>query len=441
MAPSRKLAAGLAATSRRRHAWSASSLPAAAVSRLVRPSQPGEAECRRFSTWLKPVAHRATVLKGEGTIETVARVLDLQKQGRDIVRMEVGDPDFDTPAHISDAAVEALRGGATHYDAAGGSLALRETVAEYFRTTRPGLDAKAENVLCMPGGKPVIFHTIAALCQDGDEVIIPDPGFPAYETTIEWSGAKVVPLRLHQETGFRFDHEELRRLISPKTKLIVICSPGNPTGGVLTSADLDAVAAAARSCGAWVISDEIYSQLVFEGEHESIATREGMLERTIVLDGCSKAFAMTGWRVGFGLFPPALVEPARNIGINSWTCLPPFVGAGAIAALKGPQGPTHAMRDEFKARRDLVFNRLNEIPGINIAVLPAGAIYLLADVTGTGLSSREFSNRLLDEHGVSVLDGNYFGAGGEGLVRISFGQSRERLAEGCERIAKFVASL
>ena len=376
--------------------------------------------------------------------------------------VQVGDPDFETPTHITSAAIDALHAGKTHYEGAGGSPSLKEAVAAFLRRTRPGLAVDPANIVCTPGGKPIIFHTIAALCEEGDEVIYPDPGFPAYETTIEWSGAKAVPLQLDESTGFRFatsasaiptltafpypdprfSHEKLESLANDRTKLIVLCSPGNPSGGVLTAEDLDKVAEIAQKCGAWVISDEIYSQLIFDGgRHETIATRPGMAERTVVLDGCSKAFAMTGWRVGFGLFPPSLVEPAKNLAINSWTCLPPFVSAGGIAALDGPDADTAAMRAEFQARRDIVYEALNQIPGISIAVKPAGAIYLLANVTGTGLGSREFAERLLDEQAVALLDGAYFGAGGEGLVRISFAQSRERLAEGCARIAKFVEGL
>eukprot|EP00933_Yihiella_yeosuensis_P062798 TRINITY_DN65799_c0_g1_i1.p1 TRINITY_DN65799_c0_g1~~TRINITY_DN65799_c0_g1_i1.p1 ORF type:complete len:410 (+),score=71.24 TRINITY_DN65799_c0_g1_i1:61-1290(+) len=394
---------------------------------------------RSFCT--KPLARRSQVLRGEGTIEMVGRALQLQRDGRDVIRMEVGDPDFSTPGHITAKAIAALESGCTHYEAAGGTPSLREAAAAYLRRTRPGLAAKAENVLCMPGGKPVIFHTIAALCEEGDEVIYPDPGFPAYETTIEWSGAKAVPLKLDESTGFRFSHESLRSLITPRTKLLIICSPGNPTGGVLTKDDLDFVADIAKEHNLWILSDEIYSKLVYEGSHDSVALREAMLERTIVLDGCSKAFAMTGWRVGFGLFPPKLVEPARNIAINSWTCLPPFVAVGAEAALTGPEEESDSMIREFQARRDLVFERLNKIPGISVAVRPQGAMYLLANVTATGLSSREFAERLLQDQAVSLLDGAYFGEAGHGLVRISFAQSQERLAEGCDRIAKFVAGL
>lgn len=400
-----------------------------------------QTHCRALATAPRPVAKRATVLRGEGTIEMVGRAQALQRTGRDVIRMEVGDPDFDTPSHVVDAATAALRAGKTHYEPAGGSPAMREAAAAYLRRTRPGLDVDAERVLCTPGGKPVIFHTIAALCEEGDEVIYPDPGFPAYETTIEWSGATPVPLRLEESTGFRFSHDKLRSLVTERTKLIIVCSPGNPTGGVLTASDLDCIAEVARSSGAWVLSDEIYSRLVYEGAHDSVAIRDDMLERTVVLDGCSKAYAMTGWRVGFGLFPAALVEPARNLAINSWTCLPPFVAAGAMAALDGPDGPSEAMRDEFCARRDLVFARLNKVPGIHVAVRPAGSMYLLANVVDTGLSARDFSERLLEEHGVSLLDAEYFGAGGKGLVRISFAQSRERLAEGCDRIAAFAARL
>jgi len=391
------------------------------------------------------IARRAKVLRGEGTISMVAKALAMQKQGKDIIRMEVGDPDFSTPDHITASAVEALHAGRTHYEAAGGSPALRRAVAAYLERTRPGLQADPDKVLCMPGGKPVIFHTIAAVCEEGDEVIYPDPGFPAYETTIEWSGATPVPLRLEEASGFRFCHEELRRLASPRTKLIILCSPGNPTGGVLTREDLDCAAEIAKACNCWVlsdeISDEIYARLVFDGEPDSIALRKDMLERTVILDGCSKSFAMTGWRLGFGLFPTELVEPAQNLAINSWTCVPPFVAAGAETALATPEEVMAPMRLEYAARRDLVYEKLVEIPGISVAMRPAGAMYLLANVTGTGMSSAKFADRLLEEYGVAVLDGNFFGAGGDGLIRISFAQSRERLAEGCERIKQFVASL
>lgn len=395
--------------------------------------------CRQVST--SPLAKRAGILRGEGTIEMVSKAQELVRSGRDIVRMDAGDPDFQTPAHIVDAAVSALQEGATHYEAAGGSPGMREAAAAYLRRTRPGLDAKAEHVLCMPGGKTIIFHTLAALCEAGDEVIYPNPGFPAYETTIEWTGATPVPLMLEEASGYRFQHDALRRLVSPRTKLIIVCSPGNPTGGVLSASDLDVVAEVAQESGAWVLSDEIYSRLVFDGQHDSVATRPGMLERTVVLDGVSKAYAMTGWRLGFGLFPQPLVEAARNLAINSWTCLPPFVAAAAQAALQGPDEPVDFMRDEYRRRRDLVFNRLNAIPGIRVEVKPAGAMYLLANVTGTGLSTTVFQERLLHEYGVSLIKGEYFGDGGAGLVRISFGQSAERLAEGCDRIAAFVASL
>eukprot|EP00928_Gymnodinium_smaydae_P023960 TRINITY_DN1955_c0_g1_i2.p1 TRINITY_DN1955_c0_g1~~TRINITY_DN1955_c0_g1_i2.p1 ORF type:complete len:425 (+),score=29.10 TRINITY_DN1955_c0_g1_i2:140-1414(+) len=397
---------------------------------------------RRCHARVAPIARRAKILQGEGTIEMVAKVQALQRAGQDIIRMEVGDPDFDTPAHITQAAIDALRNGATHYEAAGGSPALREAAASFLRRTRPGLQADAANVLCMPGGKPIIFHTIAALCQEGDEVIYPDPGFPAYETTIAWSGAKPIPLRLDEASGFRFSHQILRSLVTEKTKLIIINSPGNPTGGVLTAADLDVVADVARQSGAWVLSDEIYSQLTYDGAlHDSVATREGMLDQTIVLDGCSKNYAMTGWRLGFGLFPQSLVEPARNLAINSWTCVPPFVAAAGVSALTGPESPTQRMRDEYCKRRNLVFDHLNGIEGIHVAVRPAGAMYLLANVTATGLSSKQFAERLLEAQGVSLLDGSYFGSAGDGLIRISFGQSSERLLEGCRRIESFVRSL
>lgn len=390
---------------------------------------------------LASLARRSTVLRGEGAMEFLGKAKYMEAEGHDICHLEIGDPDFDTPTHITQAAEKALKAGSTHYEPSGGSLALRESVAEWFRKTRPGLDAKAEDVICSPGGKNIIFQTIAALVERGDEVIYPNPGFPAYETTIEWFGGKPVPLKLDSKTGFRFDHDELKKIASSRTKLIIICSPGNPSGGILTSEDLDCVAEVAKACGAWVLSDEIYSQLIFQGKHDSVATRPGMQQRTIVLDGCSKNWAMTGWRVGFGLFPRQLVDPARNVCINTFSCLPPFVSAGAAAAVEGPSEPTEKMRDEFCARRDIVYDRLNSIPGISVSVKPQGAMYLMADVSGTGLEAGEFASRVLFEHGVAVLDGRFFGKYGKGLVRISYGQSRERLAEACDRIAKFVEGL
>mmetsp|Transcript_13637 Transcript_13637/g.31012 ORF Transcript_13637/g.31012 Transcript_13637/m.31012 type:complete len:436 (+) Transcript_13637:104-1411(+) len=391
------------------------------------------------SRGLKGMAARAIAVPSEGTIEQAARVLEMQKQGRDVVRMEIGDPDFSTPEHVKAAAVEALQAGKTHYEAAGGSPAMREEVARYFNRTRPGLHADAKNVLVTPGGKPVIFHTISVLCEPGDEVIFPDPGFPAYEACIRFTGATPVPLKLHEENGFRFSHAELRKLVSPRTKLIIVCSPGNPTGGVLTQQDIDVVAEVAQESDAWVLSDEIYSQLIFQGRPDSVATRPGMQERTIVLDGCSKTHAMTGWRVGFGLFPPQLIEPARNLAIASWTCIPPFIAAGALAALSGSSEATDSMRSELQARRDLLFERLNAVPGIRVAVRPAGAMYLLANIQKTGLTSREFARQLLAEQGVSVLDAEVFGAQGAGLVRISFAEPQDRLLEGCRRIEAFMA--
>jgi len=386
---------------------------------------------------LAPLADRTSVLRGEGAMEFLAKAKVMEQAGHDVCHLEIGDPDFDTPNHITNASLVSLQGGGTHYEPSGGSLKLRESVAEWFRKTRPGLDAKAENVICTPGGKNIIFNTIAALVESGDEVIYPNPGFPAYETTIEWFGGKPVPLKLDSKTGFSFDHDELKRVASSRTKLIIICSPGNPSGGVLSSADLDCVAEVAKACGAWVLSDEIYSQLVFEGAHDSVATRPGMEQRTIVLDGCSKNWAMTGWRVGFGLYPSQLIDPARNVCINTFSCLPPFVSAGAIAAVEGTMAPTEMMKEEFCARRDLVYDRLNAIPGISVAVKPAGAMYLMADVSGTGLEASEFASRVLFEHGVAVLDGGFFGKHGKGLVRLSFAQSRERLEEACDRIAAF----
>lgn len=315
-------------------------VPAYCVPIRVAHMSTAEAPRKSRRASLAPLASRSSVLRGEGAMEFLGKAKVMEQEGHDVCHLEIGDPDFDTPEHITKAAEAALKAGSTHYEPSGGSLKLRESVAEWFKKTRPGLDARPENVICSPGGKNIIFQTIAALVERGDEVIYPNPGFPAYETTIEWFGGKPVPLKLDAKTGFSFDHDELKRIASSRTKLIIICSPGNPSGGILSAADLDCVAEVAKSCGAWVLSDEIYSQLVFEGEHDSVATRPGMANRTIVLDGCSKNWAMTGWRVGFGLYPRQLVDPARNVCINTFSCLPPFVSAGAAAAVEGTQVPT-----------------------------------------------------------------------------------------------------
>lgn len=378
------------------------------------------------------VAARMELLRGEGAIETLTRALELERAGRDIIHLEIGEPDYDTPDNIKAACVRSLEAGHTSYGPPAGIPELREAIANYLRASR-GLDADPERVVVTPGGKPVIFYTILTLIEDGDEVIYPTPGFPAYETTIAWAGGTPVPIPLEEVSGFRFEIEALRARISSRTKLLILNSPANPTGGVLTEGDLDAVADLAQQHDFYVLSDEIYAQMVYEREHSSIATLPGMRDRTIVLDGFSKSFAMTGWRLGFGHFPEEMIPHVLHLIINSWSCLQPFIQHAGIEALTGPRDEVEAMLASFKERRDLVVERLNQIPGVH-CVRPAGAFYAFPNITETGMTSRECSQYLLDNANVAVLPGTDFGKFGEGYLRLSFANSMERLEQALNRM-------
>jgi aspartate aminotransferase len=375
----------------------------------------------------------------ETAFEAAARARALEATGRDVIHLEIGEPDFDTPRNIREAAKRALDEGWTHYGPANGLPQLREAIAE-DATRRKGFPVAPEQVLVVPGGKPVMFFALLALIDEGDEVIYPDPGFPIYESMARYVGGTAVPIPLREDREFRLDTDELRSLVTDRTRLIVFNSPHNPTGSVLTLEDLEAIAEIARERDLIVLADEIYGRIVYEGEHHSIASLPGMAERTIVLDGFSKTFAMTGWRLGYGIVPPPLVAPFSRLIINSVSCTSSHAQMAAVEALRGPQDEIEAMVAEFRARRDLVVDGLNAIPGIR-CLRPHGAFYVYPNVSGTGLSAPELADRLLYEGGVSVLAGTAFGRTGEQYIRISYANSRENLQRALERIGDVVTSL
>jgi aspartate/methionine/tyrosine aminotransferase len=380
------------------------------------------------------LAERMSQLGTESAFDVLVRARALEAQGRDVVHLEIGEPDFDTPEHVVEAGVRALRDGQTHYTPAAGIPQLREAIAAEIGRTR-GLQPGAlgpERVVVTPGAKPIMFFVIQALAGPGDEVIYPDPGFPIYESVIRFSGATPVPLTLREEQGFSFAPDELTRLVTDRTRLVIINSPHNPTGGTISTAALDELARLAVERGFLVLSDEIYSRILYEGEHESIITRPDMLERTIILDGFSKTYAMTGWRLGFGVMPVPLAEQVTRLAINCNSCVPGFTQLAGLAALTGPQQPVAAMVDEFRRRRDAIVAGLNDIPGVT-CLTPAGAFYVFPNVSTLG-DSAGIATRLLDEGGVALLNGGAFGRGGEGYLRLSYANSLENIEKALERM-------
>jgi aspartate/methionine/tyrosine aminotransferase len=386
------------------------------------------------------LADRMARLGTESAFETAARARALEAEGRDVIHLEIGEPDFDTPANVRVAAARALEAGWTHYGPFLGLPALRDAIAA-DATARKGFPVSAERVAVVPGGKPVMFFALLALAQEGDEVVYPDPGFPIYESMARYVGADAKPYEIHQRNDFRVDLDELERLVTPRTRLLVVNSPANPTGGVFTRGDIERIGELVlRHPGLTVLADEIYGRIVHEGEHVSLASLPGLAERTIVLDGFSKTYAMTGWRLGYAILPEPLVRPFGQLVINSVSCVSSFSQVAAVEALTGPQDDVEAMVAEFRARRDLVVEGLNRVPGIECAV-PAGAFYVFPRISGTGLTGRELADRLLDEAGVCVLAGTAFGHVGTDHVRISYANSREHLAEAIDRIGAFVTRL
>lgn len=373
------------------------------------------------------------------SFDMLARGKALEAQGRSIVHLGIGEPDFDTPAHIRHAATAALEAGFTHYGPAAGLPEFRKVIASEWRKRR-NLECEAANVVVTPGAKPILLFAMVALLEVGDEVLIPSPAFPNYGSIAALIGAKVVPVPLVPERGFDLDLDALRARITDRTRLLVLNTPHNPTGGVLPPETLAAVAELARKHDFVVLSDEIYAGMVYEGTSPSIATLPGMAERTVVVDGFSKTYAMTGWRLGFGIMAEPLAKHMAALMNNSNSCTATFVQKAGEAALLGPQAEVAAMVEEFRVRRDLVVAGLNAIPGVCCG-RPAGAFYVFPNVVVPGMTSAQLADRLLDEAGVVTLPGTAFGAEGEGYLRLSYANSQAQLAEGLRRIAGFLGGI
>ena len=361
----------------------------------------------------------------ESAFAVLAQAQALEASGRKVVHLEIGEPDFPTPPHIVEAAASALRDGFTLYVPAPGLLALREAVSSFLHL-HGRLDVPADRVVITPGAKPIMFYTIMALCEAGDEVLIPDPGVPMYESISAFSGATAVPVPLRERNGFRMDPEEIESLVTPRTKLLIVNFPHNPCGSALTPIEAEAIAEIAMRHDLIVLSDEVYWAIRYQGKHVSVLDVDGMADRTVLLDGWSKLFAMTGWRLGFGVLPPGLVEPVTRLIINSVSCTSAFSQMAAQAALEGPWDPVDEMVSEFRARRDVMVEGLNDIPGVTCAV-PDGAFYVFPNVSALGLEGWDLQRRLLAEAGVACLPGRAFGTGGEGYLRLSYANSIDNI--------------
>ena len=378
------------------------------------------------------LAQRMSRLGTETAFEVLVRAKALEKQGRSIVHLEIGEPDMDTPANVVDAGVNALRQGYTHYGPAAGLPELREALAHDVSTSR-GIKVAPEEVVIVPGGKPIIFFTMLALVDEGDEVIYPNPGFPIYESMINFLKGKAVPIPLREDRDFRLDVNELADLITDRTKLIILNSPHNPTGGIITKEDVQDVARAIGDRDIMVLSDEIYSRLTFEGEPYSIASVPGFKDRTIILTGFSKTYSMTGWRLGYGVMRPDLAQQFARLQTNSTSCTATFTQIAGVEAVKGDQSEPEKMRQEFQRRRDVFVKGLNQIKGFSCR-MPKGAFYTFPNITATGWPSKKLADALLDEAGVAGLSGTAFGAYGEGYMRFSTANSIENLQTALDRI-------
>lgn len=378
------------------------------------------------------LAKRMARLGTETAFEVLVKAKALEAQGRNIIHLEIGEPDFDTPANIVEAGCDALRKGFTHYGPSAGMPELRKVIAQYVSETRR-VNVTSDEVVVVPGGKPIIFFSILSLAEEGDEIIYPNPGFPIYESMINYVGAKAVPIRLREELEFRLDLDEFASLINDRTKLVILNSPQNPTGGVLTKDDITAIARAIGDRNIMVLSDEIYSRLIFEGEDHSIMSVDGMKERTILLDGFSKTYAMTGWRMGYGVMRADLATHISRLMINSNSCTASFTQVAGIEALKGEQGMVDEMRSKFQNRRDVMVAGLNKIKGFSCRV-PHGAFYVFPNITKTGWRSKKLADALLEDAGVAALSGTAFGEFGEGYLRFSVANSIENIEEALKRI-------
>jgi len=381
------------------------------------------------------LARRMSRLGTETAFEVLNKARALERQGKSIIHLEIGEPDFDTPANVIEAGVDALHHGWTHYGPSAGLPELRQTIADYVSRTR-GVKVAAEDVVVVPGGKPIIFFTMLALIDEGDEVIYPNPGFPIYESMIHYVGGRAVPIHLREDRDFSLDVDELAPLVTDRTKLIILNSPHNPTGGVMERRDVEQVAKVIGDRNILVLSDEIYSRLLFEGEHFSIMSVPGMQERTILLDGFSKTYAMTGWRMGYGVMRADLAAHITRLATNSTSCTASFTQIAGIEALRGDQTSVDRMCSEFKRRRDAFVAGLNKIKGFSCR-MPKGAFYVFPNITKTGWKSKPLADALLEQAGVAALSGTAFGAFGEGYLRFSVANSLENLQQALQRVGKW----
>ena len=383
------------------------------------------------------LAERMGRLGTETAFEVLAKARRLEAEGMDVIHLQIGEPDFDTPENIVTAGRSALSDGYTHYGPSPGLNELRERIAQEVSETR-GISVSGDNVVVTPGAKPIMFFSMLALVDSRDEVLVPNPGFPIYESMVNFVGGVPVPMKLLSSRDFKVDVEEVAGQITSRTKLMVLNSPNNPCGSIIERDDIEALADLSKEHDLMILTDDIYRRFLYEGEFHSVTSLPGMKERTIVLDGFSKTYAMTGWRIGYGVMPLELVEPVSRLATNSVSCTAAFTQIAAIEALDGPQDRAHEIVAEFKQRRDVFVKGLNEVPGIRCP-MPKGAFYAFPNVEGTGMASREFADRLLDEHGVACLAGESFGEYGAGCVRFSFTNSTENLERALGRIEAFVA--
>ena len=380
-----------------------------------------------------------TKLESEGAFVVLAKARQMEREGKKIIHLQIGEPDFDTPRNISEAAYKAILDGQTHYAPSGGIPEARQVVAEYMSRTR-NVKWTAENAIIMPGCKPLIYCSMVALINPGDEIIVPNPGYPTYRSVTRFLGATPVPVKLREENDFRFLTEDLEKLVTPRTRMIILNSPENPTGGQLTWEDLEAIYAVANKHDLWVLSDEIYSRIVYDTEFKSIATIPGAMDRTVAIDGLSKTYAMTGWRLGFACMPKQLADYLFTLAINAFSSTATFTQHAMIEALTGSQDAIDGMVKEFRRRRDVIVDGLNAIDGVS-CLRPEGAFYVFPNITGTGLSSQQFADLALEQAGVACLSGTSFGEYGEGYVRFSYANSIENIETALTKISDMLTTV
>lgn len=384
---------------------------------------------------MKP-ASRVSTLQLEGAFSVLQKARALEAQGKHIIHLEIGEPDFDSPAHVVEAGKKALDEGWTHYGPTLGYEDFRQAIATHVAETR-GVPVSSAEVCVVPGGKPMIFFPILALVEPGDEVILPNPSFPTYASAVRFAGATPISIPLIEANDFSFDMQRLRDSITPRTKLLILNSPANPTGGVIPPADIAEIARLAHEHDFYVFTDEIYSRMWFDEQPRSILSEPGMKERTVLLDGFSKTYAMTGWRLGYGVMPPMLIDAMQKLLVNGVSCTASMVQRAGLAALTGDQSPVVRMMEEFSERRKLFVGMLNEIPGVKCR-MPNGAFYAFPNITATGYTSEVLADKLLNEAGVAALAGTAFGEYGEGYLRFSYANSRENLAEAARRMRAWI---